>query len=93
MLNIEHPNTRNMTREERERTAYLAGDFVLSDMILAALDAEDDAVHLQSEINDLPTQDEVRELHAKIETLEAEAKDLTRQIDDLEASLDGLEEC
>ncbi len=92
MLNIEHPNTRNMTREERERTAYLAGDFVLSDMILAALDAEDEAAGLQSEINDLPTQDEVVEMRARIEKLENEEKDLHWRLADLEASLDRLDE-
>lgn len=75
-MNPYNLDPRNMTAEERERAAYLAGDYATANDIAERMDQEEIAEGLQSEINDLPTQEEVCEMHAKIERMQVEIESL-----------------
>lgn len=80
-MNPYNLDPRNMTAEERERAAYLAGDYATANEIDQRMDSDETVADLLQQINDLPKQDEVIELHAKIEQMQVEIESLRTAAD------------
>lgn len=73
-MNPYNLDPRNMTAEERERAAYLAGDYATVEMVAELADVQIDC---DAEIDRrYDAENEVIELHAKIKKMQVEIESL-----------------